>query len=78
MPMHCAADNLHPGVVKLLLKSCTPEALNAVDVQVLLSLSHDACYMAHDLWAREAQRLPVYSTHACAVCIVLQKAHGSN
>ena len=32
--MHCAADNLHPGVVKLLLKGCTPEALSAADVKV--------------------------------------------
>ena len=36
-PMHCAADNLHPKVVERLLRSCTPEALNAVDAKVLLA-----------------------------------------
>ena len=50
--MHCAADNLHPTVMKLLLKSCTQEALNAADVKVLLSLDHDICLRAFSVWAR--------------------------
>ena len=35
-PMHCAADTLHPKVMEILLHSCTPEALNAADVKVLI------------------------------------------
>ena len=58
-PLHGAADNFHPGVVKLLLKSCTQEALDAASVQVLIMYFPDPCFMAYHLWVGNASRLPL-------------------
>ena len=61
-PMHCAADIVHPEVMRLLLKACTRDTLNAADVEVRLTLDHDTSFMAYHLWVSKASRLPLSFT----------------